>query len=109
MNRSWLTWWGLPLLCTGFIAILMSMIGAPIIGFMLKQGLEQRAISALPISLSNYAGDLASAMVSAILRPIFWEGLFMFFVGMGMTLVSMYISISSRTKTQNTTPNGTIV
>jgi hypothetical protein len=99
--RSWLTWWGLPLLSAGFIAILMSLIGAPIIGFILKQVLEKRTITALPISISNYAADLASAMVSAILRPIFWEGLLLFLAGMGMTLISTYMYMTQRAKLQN--------
>ena len=100
--RSWLTWWGISLFSTGLISIIMSLIGAPIIGFILKQVLETRTTSALPISISNYAGDLASAMVSAILRPIFWEGLFLFFVGLGMTLISIYIHTSQKTTLQNT-------
>jgi hypothetical protein len=87
--RSWLAWWGIPLLSIGFLSILISLIGAPLIGFILKLMLEQRGLSALPISFSIYAGDLASAMVSAILSPIFWEGLLLFLVGMGM--ISIYI------------------
>jgi hypothetical protein len=47
-------------------------------------------------------------MVSAITRPIFWEGLFLFFVGLGMTLISIYIHASQKTKLQNT-QNRTVV
>jgi hypothetical protein len=90
--KSWLTWWGVPLLSTGVIAMLTSIIGGPILGLILKQLIQWQSRISLPISISDYAGEISSAILGAILRPIFWEGLFLFFVGMGMVVVSLLIA-----------------
>jgi hypothetical protein len=89
--KSWLTWWGIPFLSTGLIAILISIIGGPILGLILRQLIQWQTRISLPISLSDYAGEISSAILGAILRPIFWEGLFLFFVGMGMASLSLYL------------------
>lgn len=107
--QSWLSWWGVPFLSTGILAMLAGVTGAPIIGTILKRIIIQRASIALPTSLSNYASDLASAMVGAILRPIFWEGLILFFIGLGMTLLAIYIGRNARQKLLNTSEDKTIV
>jgi hypothetical protein len=91
--KSWLTWWGIPFLATGVIAMLMSIIGGPILGVILRQLIQWQTRITLPISLSDYAGEISSAILGAILRPIFWEGLFLFFVGMGMVAVTFVLNI----------------
>jgi hypothetical protein len=89
--RNWLTWWGIPFFATGVIAMLMSIIGGPILGVILRQIIQWQTRITLPISLSNYAGEISSAILGAIMRPIFWEGLFLFFIGMGMVVISMFL------------------
>lgn len=106
--QSWLAWWGVPFLSTGILAMLAGITGAPIIGTILKRLITQRASAALPTSLSDYASDLASAMVGAILRPIFWEGLILFFVGSSMALISIYIGRKAGKKLLNTSEDKTI-
>lgn len=89
--KSWLAWWGVPFASTGLIAMLAGITGAPIIGIILKQVIERRTTVTLPISLANYSSELTSAIVNAILGPIFWEGLFLFFMGTGMVAISIFI------------------
>lgn len=93
--KSWLTWWGIPFFATGVIAMLISIIGGPILGVILRQVIQWQTRITLPISLSNYAGEISSAILGAIMRPIFWEGLFLFFMGMGMTAISIFIKPKS--------------
>jgi hypothetical protein len=90
--KSWLTWWGIPFASTGMIAIFISILGGPILGLILKQLIQWQTRISLLISLSDYAGEISSAILGAILRPIFWEGLFLFFVGMGMIVFSLLIA-----------------
>jgi hypothetical protein len=89
--KSWLAWWGIPLFSTGLIAMLAGIIGAPLIGFILKQVIEMQTRIPLPISLSNYASGLTSAILGAIMLPIFWEGLGLLMIGTGMTVISFFI------------------
>ncbi len=96
--QSWLLWWGAPFASTGIIASLVAVTGAPVIGVILKRVIIQRASSILPSSFSEYASDLASAMIGAIMRPIFWEGLLLFFMGSGMVLISIYLGRRAQNK-----------
>ncbi len=89
--QSWLTWWGVPFLSTGLTAMLIGLAGAPLLGVILKVVTSRKMLGMLPTALSDYASDIGSAMVNAILRPIFWEGLFLFFLGFGMAGVSYYL------------------
>jgi len=89
--------------------MLAGITGAPIIGTILKRVITQRASAALPTSLSDYASDLASAMVGAILRPIFWEGLILFFIGLGMTLIAIYLNNQGKLKLQRVSEEKTII
>jgi hypothetical protein len=82
--KSWLTWWGIPLSITGVLASLMSLGGAPIFGAILQRILENRMPAFLPAILLEYTGDLASAMLKALLQPVFWQGLVIAFIGLIM-------------------------
>jgi hypothetical protein len=63
---------------------LMSLGGAPIFGAILQRILENRMPAFLPAILLEYTGDLASAMLKALLQPVFWQGLVIAFIGLIM-------------------------
>ena len=105
--KSWLNWWGVPFLGTGLIATLISLSGAPVISGMLRRLIIQRADVYLPEVLSDYASDLASAMVRTVTRPVMWEGLFLALVGIIM-LISSY-TIRKREKAMPASEQETII
>jgi hypothetical protein len=107
--QSWLSWWGIPFLSTGAIAMLISLTGAPVIGAILKRIVAQRISVTLPAALSDYTSELASAMVGTILRPIFWEGLILFLVGLGMVLTAIYIKRRTTSKIRNASEEKTLI
>lgn len=82
--KSWLDWWGVPFLATGSAAILVSISGSPVIGGLLRRAITQRAPNYLPAAFSNYASDLAAAMVKALTKPILWQGLVLALIGLVM-------------------------
>lgn len=86
--KNWLRWWGIPFVITGLLACLMSLSGAPIFGTIFTGILVSRIPIYLPAILLDYANDLASAMLQALLNPILWQGLILFFLGSGMTGIS---------------------
>jgi hypothetical protein len=88
--RSWLNWWGPPLLVTGLIASLLSITGAPVIGALLKRLITQRAPNFLPGVLSDYASDLGSAMTQAMLLPVLIEGIALAMLGTFMIVIAKY-------------------
>ncbi len=89
--RSWLVWWGYPFLAVGLTASVISITGAPVIGEVLRQLITQRAPAYLPQVLSDYAGDLASTMTQAIMRPVLIEGVALTFLALIMIFISRYI------------------
>jgi len=89
--KSWLTWWGIPLLITGVLASLASLSGAPIFGAILQRILVSRMPDFLPTVLLGYANDLASAMLQAWLNPVLWQGLGIALIGLIMTVSSYFV------------------
>ena len=107
--KSWLDWWGIPFLATGLGAILTSLSGAPLIARLLKHLIIARAGSYLPGVLSDYASQLASAIVSTVLGPMLWEGIFLSLFGVAMVLFSRYLSRAARAKVQDPAEAKTII
>jgi hypothetical protein len=95
--KSFLNWWGIPLFITGSLASLMSLSGAPIFGAILQRILVNRMPAFLPSILWDYASDLASAMLQALLRPVLWQGLMIALIGLIMAAGSYFIKKNSTT------------
>jgi hypothetical protein len=89
--KSWLDWWGIPFFLTGIFACIVSLSSAPVISGILKGIIAQRAPTFLPDVFSNYASDLASAMVNALTRPILWQATFLTLIGLIMVITSYAI------------------
>jgi hypothetical protein len=51
----------------------------------------------LPTILLDYASDLASAMLQALLNPVLWQGLVIAFIGLIMAAGSYFIKGNSTT------------
>ena len=82
--KSWLNWWGISFFITGAITGLMGLAGAPIFGAIFHRVLVARMPIYLPAILLDFASDLASAMIQALLNPVLWQGLAIFLFGSAM-------------------------
>ena len=89
--KSWLMWWGIPLSITGFIAFMMSLLGAPVFGAVFQRMLINRMSIYLPTILLDYGSDFASAMVKALLNPILWQGLLLAVIGLVMAVAGYFV------------------
>jgi hypothetical protein len=94
--KSWLNWWGIPFLITGAIASLMGLSGAPIFGAVFQRVLVNRMPAFLPTILLDYTGDLASAMIQALLNPVLWQGLMIALIGAAMVVGSYFIKMTKK-------------
>lgn len=83
--NDWLKWWGIPTLVAGLLTFIMGLLGAPVIGSVITSILSNRMPTYLPEFLSGFTGDLASAMVRALLVPVIWQGLVLLLIGGAMT------------------------
>ena len=89
--KDWLLWWGIPFLLSGGIALVMSLLGASLVKIILQGILATRLPVYLPPILLGFAGDLASAMTNALLRPVLWQGLMMTLIGSGLMMVFYFV------------------
>lgn len=90
--KDWMNWWGIPILTVGFLAFIMGILGAPIVGAILEQILTKRLPNYLPAFLAGFTGDLSAAMVRALLLPVIWQGLLLLVIGAGMAFAAYYIN-----------------
>jgi len=89
--RDWLTWWGIPFTITGFSVLLTSILGAPVLGFVVERVLANQLPVYLPTFLLDFTGDLAAAMVRALLSPVLWQGLALTIIGIGMMGIGYFV------------------
>jgi hypothetical protein len=97
--KTLLSWWGIPILITGAVAFVMSLIGAPVFGAVLERFLVDRMPAYLPVILLDHASDLASVMVQTLLSPVMWQGLILAFIGMVLALASLLVGYMTTPKT----------
>lgn len=75
--RTWLAWWGVPLLATGGLAVLLSILGAPAARLLLFQVMQLTLPEVLPDVLLSNGSSLAAAVVDQLLQPTLIQGLVM--------------------------------
>ena len=90
--KDWLIWWGIPLGITGFIASVMGLLGAPLLGAVLERLLAARLPNYLPVFLVDFTGDFSAAMVRALLNPVLWQGVILAVIGGGMFVAGYFIN-----------------
>ena len=89
--KSWLNWWGTPFLITGGLACLMGLSGAPVVGVVFQRILVNQMPAILPPLLLDYAGELASAMVKALLNPVLLQGFVLALIGLVMVVGALFV------------------
>lgn len=90
--KDWLIWWGIPLGITGFIASVIGILGAPLLGAVLERLLAARLPNYLPVFLVDFTGDFSAAMVRALLNPVLWQGVILAVIGGGMFAAGYFIN-----------------
>ncbi len=89
--KGWLTWWGIPFAVTGFLAAVMSVLGAPLFGGLVQNMLTARMPAFLPPILLDFAGELARAMVAALLKPVLIQGGILLVIGLVMVGTGYFV------------------
>jgi hypothetical protein len=89
--RDLLLWWGWPLTITGFISAVIALIGAPVIGLLLRLVIENQGFIPLPPLLTPIIAETTSAVAAQILTPVVWQGLVMAVTGGIMAGISFFM------------------
>lgn len=90
--KSWLRWWGVPLLASGGTAVLIAIGGGSVlVGNLLQRVLLNGSSRVLPDILLDYAGVLPQALAKTLLAPVLWQGIVFFSLGAAMLAGSMFV------------------
>lgn len=89
---DWLRWWGYPFLITGVTSLGISILGAPLVGWIIQLIIEIQAEQfTSPILLSTLR-ETTSAVARQILNPVAIQGLLLVVLGYAMILTAFFLS-----------------
>jgi hypothetical protein len=89
--RDLFAWWGWPLLFAGGISVIVALLGAPLIGGILRLVIQTQGSFFIPPALAAALGETASAVARQMLIPVIIQGLIITAVGVGMLAVAVLV------------------
>ena len=89
--KTFLTWWGPPILAIGLISFLIALLGAPLIGFIIQFLIETQAAQIASAILLATLRETTTAVAREILTPNIIQGAVLAVLGFVMSLVGFVI------------------
>ena len=96
--KAWLVWWGWPILLTGLFGFPIGLTGAPLLRWIMERWLTKRFTITLTPEISASLRTVVDAALRQILKPVVWESLALFIVGLIMVVFSAYLTIREKNK-----------
>ena len=89
--KTFLTWWGLPILATGLFSFFIALVGAPLIGTVIQFMIETQASQILSTILLATLRETTSAVAREIMTPNIIQGAVLAVLGFAMSLVGFFL------------------
>ena len=89
--KSWLTWWGVPLLITGLIALAIGLFLPVLLNWAVGTAILSRFSSVLSAGVSGLAGNLVRSVAQALATPITVEAAITGLLGLAATIGSFFV------------------
>ena len=89
--KEWLTWWGWSIFVTGAGALLVALLGSPVIGFVVSRFMQIQGAGFIPPSLLATMQETASSVTREILIPVTLEGSILALIGFVMAVVAVFV------------------
>jgi hypothetical protein len=89
--RDLFIWWGWPLLIAGGLSVLVALLGAPVIGGILRLVIQTQGSFFIPPVLAAALGETASAVAQEMLIPVLIQGLIIAAIGVGMLAFAILV------------------
>lgn len=97
--KGWLAWWGWPFLLTGLPGMLIGLAGAPLFRLTVEGMLSKRTTTlTIPPEVAASLRAVVDAALHEMLKPVAWESLALFIVGLAMIVVSFYLTRREKRK-----------
>jgi len=88
--NEWLSWWGWSFFMTGGISLFIALLGAPVIGFIIRGIMQNRVSDFVPPILISAMQEAVSEVARQVLKPVAIEGLILLLTGFGMAITAIY-------------------
>ena len=89
--KSWLNWWGWPLMITGMGSLLLAWLGSPIVGLIVRGFIQIQGARFIPPILLSTLQETASSVTSEILIPVAIGGLILAVIGFTMVVAALFV------------------
>ena len=89
--KSWLNWWGWPLLLTGTGSLLVGWLGSPVVGLIVRVFMQTQGAGFLPPILLSTLQETASSVTREILDPVIIGGLILAVLGFVMAVAALFV------------------
>jgi len=99
--KSWLLWWGVPLLITGLITMAIDLAIPALLNWAWVNAILPRFPSALSAGITGLTRNLVNSVASALARPIMLEAASLALIGLAAIIGSFFV----KTKLEHPVPS----
>ncbi|MCK5053154.1 MAG: hypothetical protein KAR65_02685 [Anaerolineales bacterium] len=89
--RDWLLWWGVPLLFTGLIGLVFSILSLPILGWAVSRFIGETAPAGVTPDLFSIGVDLGNAVFRQVTRKIMVQAGVITAIGFGFAISAFFV------------------
>jgi hypothetical protein len=100
--KNLLIWWGWSFMLAGLIGLPLGLTGAPLLRWVIERLLSNRIPITFPPEFAASIRAVADASLSEFLKPVAWESITLFILGLAMFLLS--VILTSREKPKSAAP-----
>lgn len=86
-----LKWWGYPFLMTGALGLVISIIGVPVVGFIIQTILETQGAGIISPTLLTTMRETLNAVARQILNPVAIQGALLAVLGFAMIAAAYFL------------------
>ena len=88
---DWLTWWGWSFMIAGASAVLIGLVGSPLVGWILQLFIQNQGTIQIPPVFVASIAETTSAVARQLLTPVLVQGAILGFIGLGMAVLAMFL------------------
>ena len=90
--RDLLIWWGWPFLLTGLLGVALGLFASPLLAWGVERVVLTKLASIFPADVSSSLRAVVETALREMLKPVIWESLVLFVIGLAFLLVRYLLS-----------------
>jgi hypothetical protein len=89
--RDWLLWWGVPLLVTGLIGLVFSLVSLPLFGWVVKRLISEAGPTVWTPEMFSVGMDLGNAVFRQVTRKVMVQAAVMAAIGFSFSISAFFV------------------